>query len=306
MVFKISKINKSDFIFDSFINFFMVIMLIVTAYPLYFTIIASLSEPADVARGNVRLWVVNLTFQSYQQVFAHSQIWVGYMNTVYYTLFGTLFSLLITIPAAYTLSKKQLPGRGWLTMFILFTMYFSGGMIPTYLLIRNLGLLNTRYVLILTGGFSVYNMVITRVFFMSSIPEEIFESARMDGASDFRQFFSIAIPLAVPVIAVITLFYSVANWNAYFNALLYITRRDLEPLQLVLRRVLIMSETALDEAVLQGTLEPGQLIDAVQRAYAAYTMKYAVVFIASLPLLIMYHFIQKYFVKGIMIGSLKG
>ena len=284
----------------------MILMLIITAYPLYFTIIASLSEPYDVAKGNVKLWPVGFTLQSYKQVFAYKQIWVGYLNTVYYTIFGTIFSLCLTIPAAYTLSKKFLPGRGILTMIILFTMYFSGGLIPTYLLIRNLGLMNTRYVLILTGGFSVYNMIITRVYFASSIPEDIYESARIDGASDFRQFFSIALPLAVPVIAVITLYYAVSNWNAYFSALLYITRRELEPLQLVLRRVLIMNELALSEAVLQDTLQPGQLMDSVRRAYAAYTMKYATVFIASLPLLILYPFIQKYFVKGIMIGSLKG
>ena len=306
MRFKLNTISKGDFIFDNMVNLFMIATLIVTAYPLFFTIIASLSEPADVARGNVRFWVVNPTLKSYRQVFAHSQIWLGYRNTVYYTLFGTLFSLVITVPAAYTLSKKKLPGRKWLAMLFVFTMFFSGGMIPTYLIIRNLGLLNTRYVLIITGGFSVYNMIITRVFFSSSIPEEIYESARIDGASDFRQFFSIALPLAVPVIAVITLFYAVSNWNAFFNALLYITRRELEPLQLVLRRVLIMNERALDEAVLQGALQPGQLMDAVQRSYAAYTMKYAMVFIASFPLLVLYPFIQKYFVKGVMIGSLKG
>ena len=300
------KGSTSDKIFDIFNTCFMILMLLVTAYPLYFTIIASFSEPYDVAKGNVVFWPVGFTMQSYQQVLAYRQIWVGYANTVFYTVFGTLFSLALTIPAAYTLSKKFLPGRGIITLIILFTMYFSGGLVPTYLLIRNLGLINTRYTMIILGGFSVYNMIITRVYFQSSIPDDIYEAARIDGASDFRQFFTIALPLAIPVIAVITLYYSVSNWNAYFSALLYITRRELEPLQLVLRRVLILNEIALNEALLQDSLPPGELMDSIKRAYAAYTMKYATVFIASLPLLILYPFIQKYFVKGIMIGSLKG
>ena len=300
------KNTRSDLVFEIANFTFMVLILLVTAYPLYYTIIASFSEPYDVAKGNVLFWPVGFTVQSYRQVFAYSQIWVGYRNTVFYTILGTLFSLVLTLPAAYTLSKKNLPGRKIITVYFLITMFFSGGLVPTYLLVRNLGLINTWYVLIILGGFSVYNMIITRVYFSSTIPEDIYEAAKIDGASDFRQFFTIALPLAVPVIAVITLYYSVGNWNAYFSALLYITRKELEPLQLVLRRVLIMNELALNEALLQNALPPGQLLDSVQRAYSAYTMKYAVVFIASLPLLVLYPFIQKYFVKGIMIGSLKG
>lgn len=302
----IVKNTRSDLVFEIANFTFMVLILLVTAYPLYYTIIASFSEPYDVAKGNVLFWPVGFTVQSYRQVFAYSQIWVGYRNTVFYTILGTLFSLVLTLPAAYTLSKKNLPGRKIITVYFLITMFFSGGLVPTYLLVRNLGLINTWYVLIILGGFSVYNMIITRVYFSSTIPEDIYEAAKIDGASDFRQFFTIALPLAVPVIAVITLYYSVGNWNAYFSALLYITRKELEPLQLVLRRVLIMNELALNEALLQNALPPGQLLDSVQRAYSAYTMKYAVVFIASLPLLVLYPFIQKYFVKGIMIGSLKG
>ncbi|MCL2834355.1 MAG: carbohydrate ABC transporter permease, partial [Treponema sp.] len=212
------KRSKGDLSFDIINTFIMVMMLLITAYPLYFTIIASLSEPYDVAKGNVKLWPVGFTMQSYKQVFAYKQIWVGYSNTIVYTVFGTLFSLLLTLPAAYTLSKKHLPGRSVITMYFLVTMYFSGGLVPTYLLVKNLGLMNTRYVLIILGSFSVYNMIITRVYFSSSIPEDIYEAAKIDGASDFRQFFTIALPLAVPVIAVITLYYAVGNWNSYFNA----------------------------------------------------------------------------------------
>jgi ABC-type glycerol-3-phosphate transport system permease component len=184
-------------------------------------------------------------------------------------------------------------------------MYFSGGMIPSFLLVRDLGLMDTPWVMILLGGFSVWNLIVARVYFMSSIPEELYESARIDGASDFRQFFLIALPLAKPVIAVITLWYAVGNWNAFFNALLYIRDSALEPLQLVLRRVLIQEQAVLNEALLADAA-PGELIDRVRRAHAAYTMRYAMVFIASLPLLIAYPFIQKHFVKGIMVGSLKG
>ncbi|MCL2572867.1 MAG: carbohydrate ABC transporter permease [Defluviitaleaceae bacterium] len=298
--------SRGDKVFDIANTVFMLLLLLVTFYPLYYTVIASLSEPFDVARGNVRFLPVNFTLQSYRQVFAYSQIWIGYRNTIFYTVFGTLFSLFLTIPAAYTLSKKQIPFRGVITFFFVFTMYFGGGMIPTFLLVRDMGLMNTPWVMIILGGFSVWNMIVTRVYFMSSIPEELYESARIDGASDFRQFFTIALPLAKPVIAVITLWYIVGNWNAFFNALLYIRDANLEPLQLVLRRVLVLEQSVLDEGLLQDTLQPGELLDRVRRAHAAYTMRYAMVFIASFPLLVAYPFIQKHFVKGIMVGSLKG
>jgi len=298
--------SRGDKVFDICNTIFMIFLTIIIAYPLYYTIIASLSEPFDVARGNVRFLPVNFTLQSYRQVFAYSQIWIGYRNTILYTFFGIIFSLALTVPAAYTLSKKYVVWRGPITFFFVFTMYFGGGMIPTFLLVRDLGLMNTPLVMVILGGFSVWNLIVTRVFFMSSIPDELFESARIDGASDFRQFFSIALPLAKPVIAVITLWYAVGNWNAFFNALLYIRDSSLEPLQLVLRRVLIQEQSVLDESILADTLQPGELLDRVRRAHAAYTMRYAMVFIASFPLLVMYPFIQKHFVKGVMVGSLKG
>jgi len=298
--------TKGDKIFDVCNVIFMLLLTFIMFYPLYFTVIASLSEPLDVARGNVRFWPVNFTIQSYRQVFAYSQIWIGYRNTIFYTVFGTLFSLFLTVPAAYTLSKKFVSFRGPITFFFVFTMYFGGGMVPTFLLVMNLGLMNTPWVMIILGGFSVWNLIVTRVFFMTSIPEDLFESARIDGASDFRQFFTIALPLAKPVIAVITLWYAVGNWNAFFNALLYIRDSNLEPLQLVLRRVLIQEQAVLDEAILADALQPGELVDMVRRQHAALTMRYAMVFIAAFPLLVMYPFIQKYFVKGVMVGSLKG
>lgn len=298
------KPNSSDKIFDWSINVFMLILLFLMIYPLYFTVIASISDPYMVAKGKVTLWPTGFTLNSYKQVFAYSQIWVGYKNTLFYTIFGTLFNLFLTIPAAYGLSKKSLPGRSLITLFFVFTMYFSGGMVPTYLLVKDLGLINTPYVLVILGGISVYNMVITRVYF-AGISDSIYEAARIDGASEFRIFIRITLPLAIPIIAVISLYYAVSHWNSYFNAMLYVTKTDLEPLQSVLRKVLILNENALNEQIMQE-ISGDELIDRAKRAYAAYTMRFSMVFIASAPLLIAYPFIQKHFVKGIMIGSLKG
>ena len=189
--------------------------------------------------------------------------------------------------------------------FFLITMYFSGGMVPTYLLIKNLGLINTRLVLVIVSGISIYNLIVTRTYFTTSISESIYEASRIDGAGEIRTFLSIALPLAKPIIAVMVLYYAVAHWNDYFNALLYVSDQNLEPLQSVLRRVLIQNQNALDESMMQQSMSAGELLDSAQHAYAAYTMKYTMVFIASAPLLIAYPFVQKYFVKGVMVGAVK-
>ena len=288
------------------VNFiFMLLILFITIYPLYFTVIASFSEPSAVATGKVIWRPVGFTLDSYKQVFAYKQIWQGYINTIFYTVLGTAFNLVLTIPAAYAVSKKYLPGRGIVMGFFLITMYFSGGMVPTYLLIKNLGLINTRLVLVIVSGISIYNLIVTRTYFTTSISESIYETSRIDGAGEIRTFLSIALPLAKPIIAVMVLYYAVAHWNDYFNALLYVSDQNLEPLQSVLRRVLIQNQNALDESMMQQSMSAGELLDSAQRAYAAYTMKYTMVFIASAPLLIAYPFVQKYFVKGVMVGAVK-
>lgn len=288
------------------VNFiFMLLILFITIYPLYFTVIASFSEPSAVATGKVIWRPVGFTLDSYKQVFAYKQIWQGYINTIFYTVLGTAFNLVLTIPAAYAVSKKYLPGRGIVMGFFLITMYFSGGMVPTYLLIKNLGLINTRLVLVIVSGISIYNLIVTRTYFTTSISESIYEASRIDGAGEIRTFLSIALPLAKPIIAVMVLYYAVAHWNDYFNALLYVSDQNLEPLQSVLRRVLIQNQNALDESMMQQSMSAGELLDSAQRAYAAYTMKYTMVFIASAPLLIAYPFVQKYFVKGVMVGAVK-
>ena len=299
------KKKKKWEVFDIVNFFFMLLILFITIYPLYFTVIASFSEPSAVATGKVIWRPVGFTLDSYKQVFAYKQIWQGYINTIFYTVLGTAFNLVLTIPAAYAVSKKYLPGRGIVMGFFLITMYFSGGMVPTYLLIKNLGLINTRLVLVIVSGISIYNLIVTRTYFTTSISESIYEASRIGGAGEIRTFLSIALPLAKPIIAVMVLYYAVAHWNDYFNALLYVSDQNLEPLQSVLRRVLIQNQNALDESMMQQSMSAGELLDSAQRAYAAYTMKYTMVFIASAPLLIAYPFVQKYFVKGVMVGAVK-
>lgn len=297
--------KKKVELFDICNVIFMFVVLFITIYPLYFTIIASFSEPSAVATGKVLWRPVGFTLDSYRQVFAYKQIWAGYLNTIFYTVLGTVFNLFLTIPAAYAVSKKYLPHRKIIMGFFLITMYFGGGMVPSYLLVKSLGLINTRLALVIVSGISIYNLIVTRTYFTTSISDSIYEAARMDGAGELKTFFSIALPLAKPIMAVMVLYYAVAHWNDYFNALLYVSNQELEPLQSVLRRVLIQNQNALNESLMQQSMSSGELLDSAKRAYAAYTMKYTMVFIASAPLLAAYPFVQKYFVKGVMVGAVK-
>ena len=297
------KRSKGDLFFYT-INFsILCLWLIIVLYPLYFTIIASISEPVNVARGSLAFFPKGLNFNAYKNVFKNDIIWVGYGNTIFYTLGGTLFNILLTIPCAYGLSKKGLPGRKTLLWIFLFTNYFQGGLIPSYLVVKGLGLPNTPWVMIILGGISVYNLIVTRTYFQNSIPEELYESARIDGYSEILIFLKIALPLSAPIVAVMALFYGVAHWNSFFTALIYINNEKLYPLQLVLRNILILNQQLnLD----LNTLSTEEIESLAQRAYMAETMKYSLVFIASFPVLCAYPFVQKYFVKGVMIGSVKG
>ena len=298
------KKKKKTSMFDICNTILMLLLLFITIYPLYFTVIASFSEPSAVASGKVTWKPIGFNLDAYKHVFAYKQIWVGYANTIFYTVLGTLFNIFLTIPAAYALSKKYMPYRKVIMTLFLITMYFGGGMVPTYLLVKNLGLVNTRMVLVILGGISVYNMIVTRTFFDTSISESLYESAEIDGAGELKKFFSIALPLAKSIIAVMVLYYAVGHWNAYFNALIYISDKKLEPLQSVLRRVLILNQNVLNEDMMEN-MSDDALAQSARRAYIAYTMKYAMVFIASAPLLIAYPFVQKHFVKGVMIGAVK-
>lgn len=296
--------KKKIHLFDAANVLFMLVLMVIMLYPMYFTVIASLSEPAAVAKGEITLLPKNFTLEAYQYVLKYNKIWVGYANTIINTVLGTLFSLFLTIPAAYVLSKKYLPRRKIFTLFFMICMYFSGGMVPTYLLIKQLGLLDTRAVLILLGGLSIYNLIVTRSFFENSIPESLYEAAHIDGAGEIKSFFSIALPLAKPILAVMILYYAVSRWNNYFDALLYIKDEALLPLQNVLRSVLIVNQQDLTADMI-NQLSAEEMMDFAKRSQIAYTMRYAVVFIASAPLLAIYPFIQKYFVKGVMIGAVK-
>lgn len=300
------KTKKKTSLFDVCNTLIMLAVLFLAAYPLYYTVIASLSDPNAVASGEVVWAPVNVTMDAYKQVLAYKPIWTGYVNSLYYTVMGTLFNLFLTIPAAYALSKKYLPFRsGVMTVFFI-TMYFGGGLVPTYLLVKGMGLLNSRTVMVIMGGLSVYNLIVSRVYFSTSISDTLYEAADIDGAGEYRKFFSIALPLAKPIIAVMVLYYAVGHWNGYFDALIYISDKALEPLQLALWKVLILNQNALNEEVLKSSkLNAEALMESVKRARAAYTMKYAMVFIGSFPLLVTYPFVQKYFVKGVMIGAVK-
>ena len=262
------------------------------------------SDPYQVIQGNVTWRPLQITFEAYQNALKNENIWTGYGNTIFYTLFGTMFSLIVTVPTAYALSKRTLPMRAlWTTMFII-PLYFSGGLIPTYLIVKDLGLLNSRLSLVIVGGLNIYNMVVTRVYFQTSIPDTLYEAARIDGASELKMFFSIALPLAESILAVMTLFYAVARWNDYFTGLIYLLDPELFTLQQWLRAILLQNQNALAGGINAGDADAAAA--AARLAYMAEAMKYALIFIASAPMLIAYPFVQKYFIKGIMIGSLKG
>ena len=297
------KPAKGDRLFDTVVTLILIIVLLIALYPLYFTVIASLSDAYSVVKGRVFLWPVGFNLKSYQNVLKETSIWTGYLNSIKYTVFGTLFNLALTIPAAYVMSKKRMLGYRIFSTVFLVCMYFSGGLIPTYLQIKGLGLLNKSYTLIFLGGFSIYNMIITRVYFENSIPGELYESAYIDGANEFVSFFNIGLPLSKAIVAVIALYYAVGHWNGFFNALIYLSKAEYYPLQLVLRNILLLNQGALS---MIGDMDAEEIAFASEAAYRAETMKYALIFISSAPLLAAYPFVQKYFVKGVMIGSVKG
>ena len=295
--------TRADMIFD-IINYSLVgIIVFICIYPLYYTVIASFSDPLEVTRGNVTFWVKGFTLDSYKTVFEYKPLWRGYLNTIIYTVVGTIYNLVLLLPASYALSRKEVKGRGVLMGVFVFTMYFSGGMIPTYLNIKNLGLLDNRLVMIIPGAFSVYNMIITRTFFATSFPNELAEAARIDGAGEARIFFSLALPLSTAIIGVMALYHAVSHWNSYFTALLYLSDTSKYPLQMVLREVL-MQDNGI--AVSMDSMTTEEMMDAARRQRMAETMKYSVIFIANAPVLALYPFVQKYFTKGVMVGSVKG
>ena len=277
---------------------------IIELYPLIFVLSASISDPDAVANGEMILWPVGLDLGGYKFIFDYKAIWSGYANTIFYTVLGTLVNLFLTLPAGYALSRRDLKFRGIFMVFFMITMYFSGGMIPTFLIVKQLGLYNTRMAMLLITGVSTYNLIVCRTFFANTIPWELHEAARIDGANDFRTFARIVLPLSSPIIVVMILYYAVGHWNSYFNALIYLNDKDKWPLQLQLRKILILGEF-MKEAIAQGT--GNEDYDAMLKQIDQINMiKYGIIVVASLPMLIVFPFLQKYFSQGIMIGSVKG
>ena len=289
--------TSSDRWFDGVNVAFFCLALAIIIYPLYFVLISSFSDPNAINGGRVWLWPVDVTWNGYRAIFDDESIWRGYRNSLIYAALGSFVSTALTVAAGYALSRKDLVGRNPIMLLILFTMYFNGGMIPTYILVKNLGLLDTVWAMVVPGAVSVYQLIIVRTFFQSNIPDELLEAAMMDGCSNLRFFFRIALPLSAPIVAVIVLFNAVSQWNSYFQALIYLNREQLQPLQIILRRILVLNQAAL------GSLD-WQTVEEMQKR--AELVKYGVVIVASLPMLLLYPFLQKYFVNGIMLGSVKG
>lgn len=296
------KEDLSSKIYLILIRLLVTVIVLILIYPLYFCVIASFSDPDAVSMGDTILWFKGFTLEAYQNVLKEKSLWIGYRNTIIYTVFGTLYNVCLTIPAAYVCSKTRLPGHKVILWFFFLTMYISGGVVPGYLLIKNLGLLNNPLVLIITGGVNCYYMIVARQYFMTSIPQALYEASEIDGASEFRQFFSVSLPLAKPIIAVLGLYYAFDNWNGYYQALLYLKDQKYWPLQLVLRQILIKNTNAISN-IPQGNTAMAN--DLVRQLYMVRGMKYAIILIASLPLLMIYPFFSKYFAKGVMIGSVK-
>lgn len=297
------KDTRADKIFLIFIYVFLAISLLIVLYPLIYIISASISNPHLVNSGEMWLLPKGITFEGYRTLLGNSSIWRGYLNTIYYTVLGTSINLLVTLPCAYALSREDFYGRRAFTNFMLVTMFLSGGLIPSYLLIRSLGMLNTVWALVIPGAVSVYNVVVTRTFFQSTIPREMEEAAIVDGCSDFRLFMQIVLPLSTPIIAVMALFYGVGHWNSFFNALIYLSDRSMYPLQMILREILILQDMS-SNTVNNVTSEMANMLYSKQQL--AQVIKYGVMIVSSLPVIIVYPFLQKYFVKGMMVGSIKG
>ena len=288
----------ADKVLYNVINIVLIIFVITVAYPIIYILSSSFSAPTAVAAGRVVLWPVDFSVIGYRTVFNHKYILSGYRNTIFYTVVGTAINVAMTLICAYPLSRRDLPFKGPLMFLFVFTMYFGGGLIPTYILMTQIGFVNTIWVMIIPGALSVYNMILTRTYLQGNIPFELLEASQIDGCSDTRYFFQILLPLSQPVIAVIALFYAVGHWNAYFNAMIYLNDIELKPLQIILRNILVANQIQTNELVDADTY--------VRKQGMADLLKFSLIVVSTVPILCVYPFIQKYFVKGIMIGSLKG
>ena len=299
------RMCREDRVFGVINSILLILFSVITLYPLLFVVSASVSDPVAVSAGKMILWPVGLTLRGYQYILQYAEIWTGYANTLFYTFVGTIINLAVTLTCAYGLSRRDVPGNGIVMTLFLITMYIGGGLIPNYMNLRMLGLINTRWVLLLPGAVSTYNLIVSRTFFSSTIPWELHEAAFLDGCSDFKLFTKVVLPLSAPIVVVMALYYGVGHWNSYFGAMIYIKDRALYPLQVFLREILSLS-TFASAAMESGTLSTEEMAAMLQEAETANLVKYGVIVVSTLPMLILYPFLQKFFAKGVMIGAVKG
>ena len=297
---RIRQNSVADRVYLAITEVILWFMLIVILVPLIYVLSSSFSSPEAVGNGRVFLWPVDFSLKGYEAVFTTPKVWLGFRNSVFYTVAGTTINIAVTMLAAYPLSRRDLKGRGFVTALFTFTMLFSGGMIPTYLLVRDLKMIDTVWAMLLPGAMSVYNVIIARTYIQSSIPFELYESASLDGCTDDRYLIRIVLPLTKPIIAVLVLWYAVGHWNQYFNAMIYLRNPNLLPLQIVLRNFLIV-EDMNGAAIANMTME-----EYMDTLYLKNLYQYSLIVVASAPVMLLYPFIQKHFVSGIMLGSLKG
>ena len=291
------KKSAGEWVFDSCNYLVMIGLIIITLYPCYYVLVASVSDPTRIYEGSgLLLYPKGFAMEAYKSVLSYSQLWISYANTILYVLAGGFLSTLVTVMTAFALTRRGLPFKNTIMMGILFTMYFSGGLIPTFLVVRSLQMVDTRWAVILVPLISTYNLIITISYFRG-LPYELEEAAKIDGANDYRVLLQVMIPLAKPIIAVIALYYMVSLWNSYFNEMIYLTSRSKFPLQLVLREILIQNDTASVGGAASNARD-GQ-------SYAE-NLKFAVILVSTIPILCVYPFIQKYFVKGVTLGAVKG
>jgi putative aldouronate transport system permease protein len=293
------KMGTGDRIFYVVTRVLLAVFLVIVLYPIYFVVIASFSDSAYVNSGEFLFYPKGFTLLGYSQIFKTTRIWISYMNTLIYVVFGTMLGLAASVLAGYSLSQKKLLGRNVIMGLLVFTMYFGGGLIPTYLVIKGIHLTNTRLLLVIMGSISVYNIILIRSFFAGTLPQELQDAAFIDGCGNGQYFFRIALPLSKAILSVIGLYIAVAHWNSYFNALIYVTDRAKQPLQLYLREVLLMAQSTSD--LMESDPQAAALLNRMVEV-----IKYGIIVVSTVPIICVYPFLQKYFVKGVMIGSVKG
>jgi putative aldouronate transport system permease protein len=294
---KKTKKSYTDMVFDTVNGILMVIICVCIIYPLYYVIIASFTDPNVVNQGRILLYPVKVFFGGYERILGYSPLWRGYLNTLIYTSVGTGISIATTLPCAYALSRKDLAGRRFLMFLFTLIMFFSGGIIPLYIIIQKLHIYNTIWAVTLPGAVAVYNLIVCRTYFESNIPQELLEASRLDGCTDFGFFFRIVVPISSTIIAVMVLFYATGVWNSFMNALMFLLDKKKMPLQVIMRELILINQTN------SLTMNASEIF---MRQKLAEQLKYSIIVVSSLPLLIIYPFLQKYFVKGVMIGSIKG